>query len=77
MKKYRWRKSPPPHIGWWNASDAGMRSFWRWWNGRYWSQPAMDHYTAKLAAHCAARRNPGPDPIYWTKYYPKNARVPR
>ena len=78
MTKRVWKKGPPPHVGWWNASTCKNLSVWRWWNGRCWSGFALDHATPKEAATIAARRSGGwPALIEWTDYWPENARVPR
>ncbi len=72
-----WNSSPPPHVGWWNASYAKDTGAWRWWDGNGWSQPAFDHYMATLAGERATEKSCSVDTIQWTTYWPENARVPR
>lgn len=77
-----WRTGPPPHVGWWNASDVRLCDAWRWWNGAYWSEVVfadlwegsdLDRVTA-----VAEIQNVGPQSsIEWSDYWPENARVPR
>jgi len=78
MTKRVWKKGPPPHVGWWNASKCENLIAWRWWNGSYWSEFALDHATPEVAAAIAVfRSNVRPALIEWTDYWPENARVPR
>ena len=75
-----WHAGPPPHIGWWNASVAGLGYVWRWWNGGWWSDPV--HFTDSChnaELHAAQRAVGGniQNCIKWSHYYPANARVPR
>ena len=71
-----WRSGPPPHIGWFNASNFRAESIWRWWNGYYWSVP-VDHEQPSHVAGKGARIKTLCDFLEWRTYYPKNARVPR
>lgn len=81
-----WHKGPPPHIGWWNASIDPTKVFnhandcWRWWNGRCWSHAAWSKSTDG-AITCAAQAEwanfNSQDEIFWSNFYPRNARVPR
>jgi len=77
MKDRKWHKGPPPHIGWWNASDAKMEDIWRWWNGQEWSAAVRESASPHFAGWLAQKNNPGSFPVYWTRRYPKRARVPR
>lgn len=78
-----WHNGPPPHIGWWESSVYGMRGYWRWWDGKVWSQAVREtaplFHVAQVALH-SDHRYPPPlyqDKIEWTDAYPANARVPR
>lgn len=78
LSAYVWRKGPPPHVGWWNASlirDA--RQSWRWWDGECWSASAAPYNTAEEAGRFAAWPGGRQDAIEWTLYWPEGARVPR
>lgn len=78
MTERVWKKGPPPHVGWWNASKCKQPNIWRWWNGCRWSEFAFEHETPKEAAAIAARKSYGwLASIEWTDYWPENARVPR
>lgn len=74
----KWHKGPPPHVGWWNASQYMFEDCWRWWDGKQWSKPAWADEPVHLAVY-ASRLKEGPknECIEWTDFYPKNARVPR
>lgn len=72
-----WRRGPPPHIGWWNASTDRGLDIWRWWNGTCWSRPALEKLSASKAAIHANEDETNTWPIEWTEYWPENARVPR
>lgn len=72
-----WHNGPPPHIGWWNASNSCYEGAWRWWDGTVWSLIALDIDTAQEAAAQAKERAVYQDHIQWTDYWPENARVPR
>lgn len=55
----KWRKGPPPSIGWWPASVSNDPQCLRWWDGKNWSDgayPHMDAETAALAAQSIDRR---------------------
>jgi hypothetical protein len=71
-----WHSGPPPHIGWWNASNTKILGAWRWWNGSSWSQYAHSADDAKWA-HGQAMWVTTDTNIQWTDYWPENARVPR
>lgn len=76
-----WHSGPPPHIGWWNASNDENPGVWRWWNGEAWSVAAYEGNSAEQVEHKA--QTPlepiwcEPTDIYWCDYWPENARVPR
>jgi hypothetical protein len=75
----RWQKGAPPHVGWWNASNARLTDAWRWWNGAEWSYAAYENYCAKSAGR-DAKKIPNQAIQYaieWTDFYPADARVPR
>jgi hypothetical protein len=46
----KWRKGPPPSIGWWPASGRRNADILRWWSGKRWSFPAHIGMTAEEAA---------------------------
>jgi hypothetical protein len=75
----KWKSGRPPHVGWWNASTTGRCSIWRWWNGEFWSQACDDDDTPTYALECAQLRDDSVsiDTVWWTDYWPENARVPR
>lgn len=78
MSRHKWREGEPPHVGWWQASRFKDGSYWRWWDGKCWSQPACDSYPPWLVeARAAAKTDFGVSEIWWTTYWPKDARVPR
>jgi hypothetical protein len=76
-----WHSGVPPHIGWWNASNAKCPATWRWWNGAAWSVAAYEGNSAEQVEHKA--QTPlepiwcEPTDIYWSDYWPANACVPR
>lgn len=72
-----WRSGPPPHVGWWNASADKGKYMWRWWNGEYWSLGIHKDSGARDVANAAKTRTSLDCTIYWTTYWPDNARVPR
>lgn len=74
--RLEWHEGPPPHVGWWNASALKDCGVWRWWDGRQWSEAALNCRSAEEAAQAAAQPIEWP-PIRWTHYWPQNARVPR
>lgn len=77
MAESKWHSGPPPHVGWWNASNCRHEDAWRWWNGFSWSLDASSKYPAEKACDMAARIDTYQLDIEWCDYYPKNARVPR
>lgn len=85
MSKIKWHSGPPPHVGWW-ATDESVESqyrldrwtWWRWWDGEWWSIAAFSKDSASVAAHYAALPSGKRlSDIVWCDYWPKNARVPR
>ena len=80
MSERKWHKGPPPYVGWWNVrlTSDPESPYWGWFDGEWWSVFALFHNSAKSAADCASEQGGcGPKDVEWTKYYPKNARVPR
>lgn len=77
MNQRIWHKGPPPHVGWWNASNNRIEDEWRWWNGFRWSWFAREYHNAKMAAESASVHSEIITLIEWTDYWPENARVPR
>ena len=81
MKELSWHTGSPPHVGWWNAAFGKFQGIWRWWNGVRWSLCA--HYTdtpeeaGKLAEIPVTESATTLSRIYWSDYWPENARVPR
>lgn len=77
-KKLVWRRGKPPHIGWWLASTDRDGRSWRWWDGKQWSMNVHDHRAARTAARRAKKPTKHTSrTIWWSPYYPANARVPR
>ena len=85
-----WHSGPPPHVGWWNAGrwpELGAKNSWCWWDGKRWSDPvsvpedcAGSALVSGWADHMLRYHHtdlPGLPSVYWTDYYPENARVPR
>lgn len=48
-KSCKWRKGPPPSIGWWPASVQREPAVLRWWDGKRWSMFTLSSWTAKQA----------------------------
>lgn len=73
-----WHKGPPPHVGWWNASNIRNRGSWRWWDGRRWSLDACAaHEPSYVAVRAGQYQSVYTTVTEWTHYYPEGARVPR
>lgn len=73
-----WRRGPPPHVGWWQASQVRNEDVWRWWNGVNWSIGVHPGRSAEEAARSASIPEVrSTAPILYTTYWPENARVPR
>lgn len=53
--KVQWFSGPPPAVGWWPASTQGFLDFYRWWDGRIWSQPAHRSKNKNIARSAASR----------------------
>ena len=51
----KWRKGPPPSVGWWPASITRDSAAIRWWDGRFWSAAAFTDYTKLRAAVAASK----------------------
>ena len=63
----KWHKGPPPEIGWWPASVFQDKEVIRWWDGQYWSAPALKEMKAKTAASLAQIKHPSLSKhIKWT-----------
>lgn len=72
-----WHNGPPPHIGWWNASNAHVKTVWRWWDGRRWSVLACEGDQPDTVAYCASIPTEFRGEILWNDYWPENAVCPR
>ena len=72
-----WFSGPPPFPGWWNASTDYHLHVWRWWDGTKWSLGCANFKTGKHAGACALRPARHAKAVFWTKYWPEGARVPR
>lgn len=76
----KWNKGAPPHIGWWLSKvlDSNVQR-WRWFDGRDWSMGVEDSARNDFAGSYAIRTAGAwlVDEVFWSDYYPKNARVPR
>ena len=72
-----WHSGPPPHVGWWNASNAKWNDTWRWWNGTSWSTFCTENMSLSSIARLAVHIEFNQQGIKWTDYWPENARVPR
>ncbi len=78
MTKRAWHTGPPPHIGWWEASAVRAKNKWRWWNGEYWSLYCVAEDDLDAVAKFSEQKSfLMSHEIYWTDYWPENARVPR
>lgn len=78
MSERTWHSGPPPHIGWWNASNRQDPTAWRWWDGSCWSLACRPDVSIEGVKFLSKRKARLHDPtIQWTDYYPENARVPR
>jgi hypothetical protein len=62
----KWRKGPPPSIGWWPASYGRNLNALRWWDGEWWSANVSPRRTAKHAARLAKRKAEWQEKIEWT-----------
>jgi len=61
----KWKKGPPPSIGWWPSSVYSNDGLYRWWDGKYWSVPTTLYFSAIEAANRAATRSIGQADIRW------------
>lgn len=74
----KWRKGPPPSIGWWPASYGRNADVLRWWDGSWWSIDAHPSYTAKKAAHFARNVAILQEGIEWTdrpEWWPERSKT--
>ena len=62
----KWHKGPPPSIGWWPASVSRDRHAIRWWNGKWWSDPAYSFNHIEDASKRATQKGEGQHRIEWT-----------
>jgi hypothetical protein len=73
-----WKEGNPPHVGWWLSNNRFTLNIWRWWDGENWSVAVQDNEPVEVAAEKSALISGFyNEDIYWTDYYPENARVPR
>jgi hypothetical protein len=77
LKNRVWKKGPPPHVGWWNASTCGALAAWRWWDGKRWSRVVYSFASAHRAKFSAGRAAPTQYIVEWNDFWPEDARVPR
>lgn len=68
----RWKKGPPPCIGWWNASTRKAPDAWRWWDGEKWSFPAYPETSLEIVGKYAGQQA-ALSPILWNDYWPESA----
>lgn len=75
----KWHKKPPPHIGWWNTAISctkrdSHKKVWRWWNGKYWSAPALPNNSMAIVKYAATIKSLTPtEKLYWNNYWPDSA----
>ena len=67
MNRPKWRKGPPPSIGWWPASTSKDKNRIRWWSGSEWSDFAEPSCTAIEAAWHAEIKHHEVREIEWTE----------
>jgi hypothetical protein len=72
-----WNDGPPPHVGWWNASNNKQPDAWRWWFGFSWSKDVCSVSSPIQVVRAAAQQSWQQSAIQWSDYWPENARVPR
>ena len=72
-----WRSGHPPHVGWWESSFYMSPGFWRWWDGRRWSEVVCDDASPDQAGRLANLPSINQIGLFWTRYWPEDARVPR
>lgn len=77
MTQRTWHRGPPPHIGWWNASKWSRGNVWRWWDGEKWSYGVLSDEPHSEVARRADLKSTTSHDVWWSDYYPENARVPR
>jgi hypothetical protein len=63
----KWRKGPPPSIGWWPASAVKFPEAIRWWNGKWWSIASFQNTPLEQVKKRAREMERlGQDRIEWT-----------
>lgn len=77
MSNRKWRKGPPPYIGWWNASLGRSDEAWRWWDGKCWSFSSYPDSSADYINRVVSMKSLMSQAVEWTNYWPENARVER
>jgi hypothetical protein len=65
-KRTKWRKGPPPSVGWWPTSANRNKGYFRWWDGVIWSAPAMANDSKKEVARLACVPSLYQEDIEWT-----------
>lgn len=74
------RNGRPPHVGWWYTQyGSAQTKAWRWWNGQWWSGAIASGEKSIACINFAIgiQSMYGVNEIYWNRYWPKKARVPR
>lgn len=74
--KLVWHKGPPPHVGWWNASNYEASGTWRWWDGLEWSTGVHANMPLSIAVRHAVVHTVATE-VKWNDSYPAHARIPR
>jgi len=77
MSARKWHNGPPPHVGWWNASNNKSPDVWRWWDGSRWSLSVVGCFASARRAAAISKSKTTDPRIQWSTYWPENARVPR
>ena len=72
-----WNQGPPPFPHWWNASYFKNINTWRWWDGQRWSVDVPRN--SRLSDAIKSAKTPSAEgvEVYWTDYWPRNARIER
>lgn len=77
MSKQVFRPGAPPHVGWWYTKGKLGTRAWRWFDGKCWSIACYSCESAEAAASWGSCCMWDADAFVWSRYWPKNARVPR